>query len=79
MIRHAIIVLIFRSEIIINFIAVFAYDFEKFINAAYSLILITLNFEFSFNAFLLKHIMMFLIQLDVLILKRIIYSLFFKC
>ena len=79
MIRHAIIALIFRSEMIINFIAVFIYDFEKFINAAYSLILITLNFELSFNAFSLKYIVMFFIQFNILILKHIIYLLFFKC
>ena len=79
MIRHAIIILIFRNEMIVNFIAIFIYNFEKFINAAYSLILIILNFKLSFNAFSLKHIIIFLIQLDVLILKYIIYSLFFKC
>ena len=79
MIRHAIIILIFRNEMIVNFIAIFIYNFEKFINAAYSLILIILNFELSFNAFSLKHIIMFFIQFNVLILKHIIYSLFFKC
>ena len=73
MIRHVIIVLIFRNEMIINLIAVFTYDFKKFINAVYNFILITLNFELSFNAFSLKYIIMFLIQLDILILKRIIY------
>ena len=79
MIRHAIIILIFRNEMIINFIAVFIYNFKKFINAAYNFILITLNFKLSFNAFSLKHIIMFLIQLNVLISKHIIYLLFFKC
>ena len=79
MIRHVIIILIFRNEMIINFIVIFIYNFEKFINVTYNLILITLNFEFSFNAFLLKYIMIFLIQFNVLILKRIIYLLFLKC
>ena len=79
MIRHVMIALIFKNEIIINFIAVFIYNFEKFINVVYNLILIILNFKFSFNIFSLKHIIMFFIQLDVLILKRIIYLLFFKC
>ena len=61
MIRYVIIVLIFKNEMIINFIVVFVYDFEKFINAAYNFILIILNFELSFNVFSLKHIIMLFI------------------
>ena len=79
MIRYIIIILIFKNEIIINFIAVFIYNFKKFINAAYNFMLIALNFKLSLNAFSLKHIMMLFIQLNVLILKNMIYLLFFKC
>ena len=79
MIRYTIIILIFRSEMIINLIAVLVYDFKKFINAVYSFMLVALNFKLSLNAFSLKHIMMLLIKLNVLILRCMIYSLFFKC
>ena len=79
MIRYIIIILIFKNEMIINLIAVFIYNFKKFINAAYSFMLITLNFKLSLNVFSLKHIIMLFTQLNVLILKNMIYSLFFKC